>query len=161
MTIPQKIKSYLDKERIKYDLLEHTVAYSAMEIAGMQHVPGRKVVKSVIVKGDGKYWMCLLPSIHYLDFDKLKPVIGVHDLRLAHEEELGKLFPEYEIGAEPPFGHLYHLPVVADIILQEDDEIVFNAGTHTDMIRMKFSDYKKLVHPTFAEIGVHVQTIKG
>jgi Ala-tRNA(Pro) deacylase len=161
MGISAKIKSYLDKEKVNYEVLEHSVAYTAMEIAGSQHVPGRQVIKTVIVKAGGKYLMCLLPSIHYLDIDKLKSVAKSTAIQLATEEEIAKLFPDYEVGAEPPFGHLYQLPVYADKILQEDEEIVFNAGTHTDMIRMKFSDFKKLVKPIFADIGIHVHTVKG
>ena len=160
MSISQKIKSYLDKEKVKYQVLEHPLAYTAMEIAGSQHVPGREVIKSVIVKANGQFIMCILPAIHYLDLDKLKVYTGIKDVKMASESEIAKLFHEYEVGAEPPFGHLYGLKIVIDQILQDDDEVVFNAGTHTDMIRMKLADFIRLAKPTFADIGVHIAAIK-
>ena len=82
--------------------------------------------------------------------------MGSADLKLANEEEVEKLFPDYEAGAEPPFGHLYGLKVYADQLLQEDEEIVFNAGTHTDVVKMKFKDFKRLAKPIMGEIGRHI-----
>lgn len=147
----------MDKEKVNYQTLQHAAAYTAMEIAGSQHIPGREVIKSVIVKADGAFIMCLLPSIHYLNMDKLKALIKAKEIRLASEEEIAKLFPDYEVGAEPPFGHLYGLKVYADKILEEDENIAFNAGTHTDMLMMKFTDFKKLVKPIFGDLGFHIQ----
>ena len=100
--------------------------------------------------------MCVLPSIHLVDFEKLKGVIGSDDLKLANEDEITTLFPDYEPGAEPPFGHLYGLKVYADKLLEDDEEIVFNAGTHTDVVKMKFQDSKRLANPVIAEIGTHI-----
>ena len=156
MAVPTKLKSYLDKEKIRYEVAEHPLAYTASEIAGSQHVPGKQMVKSVIIKSQGKFFMCVLPAIHLIDFDKLKKVLGSKDITLADEEEIAKLFPDYDLGAEPPFGHLYGLKVYADLSLEDDDEIVFNAGTHTDVVKMKMDDFKRLVKPVMSEIGTHI-----
>lgn len=156
MAISQKVKEYLVNERISFEIAEHPLAYTASEIAGSQHVPGKQMVKSVIVKSGGEFMMCVLPAIHLIDFEKLKKVTGKGDLELANEKDLKRLFPEYELGAEPPFGHLYGLQVFADKLLEEDEEIVFNAGTHTDVVKIKFSDYKRVTKPTIAEIGTHI-----
>lgn len=161
MSVSQKIKAYLDKENVGYQVLEHSLAYTAMEIAGSQHVPGRQVIKTVIVKADNKFVMCVLPAIHYIDLYKLQDILKTKNVQLATEEEISKLFPEYEVGAEPPFGHLYNLPVYADKVLEVDEDIVFNAGTHTDMIKIKWKDYQRLSRPTIVDIGIHVQTVKG
>ncbi len=160
MGISPKIKNYLEKEKVSYQVLEHSLAYTAMEIAGSQHIPGRQVIKSVIVKSNGSFIMCVLPAIHYLDMDKLKAATGKKNLEMATEDDLTKLFPDYEVGAEPPFGHLYGLKVFADKILEEDEEIVFNAGTHTDMIKIKLKDYIRLAKPQFSDIGIHIQTAR-
>jgi len=109
-----------------------------------------------MVKSNGDFIMCVLPAIHLVDFEKLKNLLGTENLALATEDELAQLFPDYDVGAEPPFGHLYNLKVYADTILEDEDEIVFNAGTHTDVIKMKFNDYKRLVNPICAEIGTHI-----
>lgn len=156
MAISTKIREYLEKESVKFETAEHPLAYTATEVAGTQHVPGKQMVKSVIVKTNGTFLMCVLPAIHLLDFEKLKKIVSSQDLKLADESDLKNLFPEYELGAEPPFGHLYGLKVYADKLLEEDDEIVFNAGTHTDVVKIKYDDFKRLVNPTIAEIGTHI-----
>ena len=156
MSIASKIKSFLDKSEVKFQSLEHSLAYTALEIAGSQHIPGRAVIKSVIVNADGQFWMCVLPAMHHLDFDKLKALTSAKVIRLANEGELSQLFPDVELGAEPPFGHLYGLKVIVDKLLEENEEIAFNAGTHTDMIQMKFNDFQRLSHCSSGDIGVHV-----
>jgi Ala-tRNA(Pro) deacylase len=161
MTVVHKLKAYLDRENIDYQILEHSLAYTAMEIAGSQHVPGRQVVKSVIVKAENKFIMCILPAIHYIDLYKLQDILKTKEISLASEQEISKLFPEFEMGAEPPFGNLYNLPIYADKALEVDEGIVFNAGTHTDMIKMKWSDYARLAKPILADLGIHIQALKG
>lgn len=156
MTISHKLRTLLEREGVEFNILEHQPAYTALEIAGAQHVPGRQVIKAVIVKTDGKFVMCVLPAIHYLDLEKLKKILNTNQVVLAKEEEIARLFPDDEVGAEPPFGQLYGLEVIADKILEEDNDIAFNAGSHTEMIQMKFHDYQRLVKPTVAEIGIHI-----
>lgn len=156
MTVPKKIKEYLDKERVGYQLLEHDRAFTATEVAGAQHVPGRQMVKCVIVKADDQFVMCLLPAIHNLDLDKFKTAIHARQVRLANEEEMAKMFPECETGSEPPFGVLFGIKVYADKFLQEDNDVAFNAGTHIDVIKMKFPDFLRLVQPIFIDFGVHI-----
>lgn len=156
MTISKKIKDYLEKEQIEYETSAHALAYTAAEVAGTQHIPGKQMVKSVIVKANDSFLMCVLPAIHLVDFEKLKKVTGSQNLSLASEGDLVQLFPEYEVGAEPPFGHLYGLKVYSDKLLEEDQEIVFNAGTHTDVIKIRYADFKRLVNPVVAEIGTHI-----
>lgn len=150
-----QVVEYLEGQGISYQLAHHKEAYTAMEIAAAQHVPGRQMVKSVIVKSGGNYYMCVLPSTHLVDFERVKEATGLSNLTLASEEEIGDLFPDSEIGAEPPFGQLAGMPVFCDESLAQG-QIVFNAGTHTETIKMKFNDYERLVHPNMVRIGVHV-----
>ena len=154
MTISPKLKKLLDSEHIQYEILQHSQAFTAQEIAGAQHVPGKMMVKSVIVKFDGQNVMCVLPAIHMLDFDKFREMTGADDAVLCSEEEIAQLFPDYEIGAEPPFGNLYGMEVYIDKMLQEEEELYFNAGTHTDIVKMNYEDYLKLVQPKdIADLG--------
>jgi len=157
MTISPKLKKLLESKAVEYEILQHSQAFTAQEIAGAQHVPGKMMVKSVIVKFDGQNVMCVLPAVHMLDFDKFKVVTGAGDAALATEEEIAQLFPDYEIGAEPPFGNLYEMDVYVDKTLKEDADIYFNGGTHTDIVKMKYEDYEKLVQPkAVADLGRHV-----
>ncbi len=156
MAVSEKLRSYLTKEKIQFEHLHHALAYTASKTAGAQHVPGKNFLKTVIIKYDDRPIMCVLAATHLVDFEKLKTIIGSNMLQLAPEEELTELFPEYDTGAEPPFGNLYGLDVYLDAAVQKDKDIAFNAGTHTDVIKMRLSDYIKLVNPTIAEFGKHV-----
>jgi len=156
MAISAKVKQFLEENGVEFEQMEHTPAFTASEIAGTQHVPGKQMIKSVIVKTDGEFIMCVLPAIHMIDFEKLAKVTGAKDIQLAEESDLAHLFPDYETGAEPPFGQLYGLKVFADQMIKEDNHIVFNAGTHTDVVKINLDDFSRLVNPTFADIGTHI-----
>jgi len=158
MTISKKLKKYLDKEGVPYETKEHPLAYTAQEVAGSQHVPGKQMIKTVLVKESGtkNYLMCVVTSVQLIDFDKLQSVTGKTNLELADESEISELFPEYEIGAEPPFGHLYDLKTYCDHQVSENEEVVFNAGTHTDVVKIAAKHYFELAEPEMADIGRHI-----
>lgn len=156
MTVALKIRELLDKGHINYQVLEHNPAFTSLEIAQAQHLPGHQVVKSVIVNGDGKSILCVLPSTHKIDFQKLKQELKLQDAALADEKEFAALFPGCEVGAMPPFGKLAGIEVYVDSNLLENDAIAFNAGTHTDMIKIKFKDYMQLEKPSVADFSVHI-----
>lgn len=151
MAIAKMLKEFLDKNKVKYEKKKHEEFYTAQEIAHAQHVPGKFMAKSIIVKVDDKMVMFVLPANLMIDMSRLKKLTGAKVLRLATEEEFTNLFPACEIGAMPPFGNLYNVPVCVDKSLTADEFIVFNAGTHTDTIRMKYADFEKLVKPKVAE----------
>lgn len=156
MAISSRLREFLDKEGIDYKHMEHARAYTASETAGAQHVPGEQLIKAVVVKSNGNYMMCVLSAIHMIDFDKLKKTVGNKDITLAAEDEVRPLFPDEETGAEPPFGNLYNIPTFVDKAIESNSDVVFNAGTHTDTVKMKASDYLRLVTPTIGEFGKHI-----
>ncbi len=143
----EKIKDYLDGKKVKYIAISHSPAFSAQEIAALVHIPGRDVAKTVIVNINGKMAMAVLPANYRIHFNRLMDALGTGDMYLAAEEEFNDLFPDCEVGAMPPFGNLYGLEVFVAKSLTEDDEIVFNGGTHTDLIKMSYKDFEKLVKP--------------
>jgi len=150
MSVSTKLADFLEQKHVPYVTLPHPRAFTAQEIAAAVHVPGWEVAKSVIVRADGRFLMAVLPATRRIDLDQLKHAIGVSVIRLATEAEFAELFPECEVGAMPPFGNLYQIPVVVDESLKRDKEIVFNAGTHTETIRMAFGEFADLVRPMFA-----------
>jgi Ala-tRNA(Pro) deacylase len=156
MTVALKIKELLGENHINYKTLEHQVAYTSLEIAEAQHLPGHQVIKSVIINGDGMSVLCVLSSTHKIDFQKLKKALSLHEASLANESQVAKLFPGCEVGAMPPFGKMAGLEVYVDANLLENDAIAFNAGTHTDMIKIKFKDYMQLENPSVADFSVHI-----
>jgi len=153
MPISKKLTHFLDENHIKYVVIEHFQAYTAQEIAAAVHIPGKELAKSIIVKADGKFVMVVLPATYKINFDLLKSAIGKEDVSLASEEDFKSLFPDCEIGAMPPFGNLYDMPVYMSQSLNEDKEIAFNAGTHTEVFRMGMDDYKRLVKPEIVKIS--------
>lgn len=148
MGVLKRLKDYLDENKVKYVKITHSRAYTAQEIAASVHIPGKELAKTVIVKVNDGFGMAVLPASRKIDFDRLKTLIGSKDIRLAEEGEFKGLFPDCEIGAMPPFGNLYKLPVFVATALAEDKEIAFNAGTHTDVIKISYSDFENLVKPT-------------
>ncbi len=156
MGIAKQLKEFLDKEHVPYKQSRHETAYTAMEIAGAQHVPGKDFLKTVMVKADGKYVMCVLPAVQLIDFAKLKKLLNCKNLELTSETEIAELFPEFEVGAAPPFGHLKGIPVYSDKMLENDEIVFFNGGTHNDVIQMNYKDFIKLEHPKVADFGRHI-----
>jgi Ala-tRNA(Pro) deacylase len=142
----KQLKDFLDSRQVKYVILKHSAAYTAQEIAASAHIPGNRLAKTVMVKIDGKMAMAVLPASGKVDLDALKQVTGAKKVELANELEFKDRFPECEVGAMPPFGNLYGMQVFAATNLPSD-EIAFNAGSHTELIRMSYKDFETLVQP--------------
>lgn len=149
----QKLKQYLDAERIAYQIATHRRAFTSQGVAQAAHVSGQEFAKCVILMtGDGRTIMAVLPGPRHVSLPLVSEMLG-QQVRLAREDEFASLFPGCELGAEPPFGNLYDLPVYVDDALARDPEIVFNAGTHTETIRMRYSDFARLVRPVVGPIS--------
>ncbi len=142
------IIEYLKKNGVYFELIEHAPAFSAHEVAVVSHVHDKDLAKTLIVKADDRFAMIVLPADHRLDEHLLEKFLTAKRVHLAHEEDLTPIFPDCELGAMPPFGNLYALPVFMDKALAGDAEITFNACSHTKSIRMKMADYVRLVSPT-------------
>ncbi len=151
-----RVIELLDKSEVRYEVTEHPPAFTAQQVAAAEHEPGKYVAKPVIVKADGKYMMCVLSACNKIDLGTLKSQLGAKSVELAQEKEIGKIFDDCELGAEPPFGNLYDLPTIMDKVLEKDDHITFQAGTHEKAIRMSMDDYKKLVEPNVLEFSYHM-----
>lgn len=143
----KKLKAFLDENNIKYITIQHSSAYTAQEIAAIAHIPGKDLAKTVIIKINGKMAMAVLPASYKVSFDDLKEMLGANEVRLAYEQEFMDKFPDCEVGAMPPFGNIYGMDVYVAESLAEEEEIAFNACTHTELIKMDYSDFEKLVKP--------------
>lgn len=143
----KRLKEFLDKNDVKYVALKHSEAYTAQEIAASAHIKGDEFAKTVILKIDGNMAMAVLPASYTINFLELDHLGLGNRVRLANEMEFSNKFPECEVGAMPPFGNLYDMPVYTSESLIKDEEISFNSGTHKEIITMKTDDYVKLVKP--------------
>ena len=153
MAICSRLTKFLDEKKVRYVLIAHSPAYTAAEVAASAHVKGKELVKCVMINADGKHVMVVTTSNQRVNLQKLRQVLGVKEARLETEEEFRELFEDCDLGAMPPFGSLYGLPVVADETVYRDREIAFNCGDHTSIMRMDFEDFEKLVQPTRADIA--------
>ncbi len=142
------LTEYLDTHNAPYIVITHSPAYTAQGIAGLTHISGKELAKTVIVKLDEKIVMAVLPANFHVDLAALKRASKAKTVALASEEEFKDRFADCETGAMPPFGSLFGVPLYADENLARDKEIAFNAGTHRELIRMTWRDYEKLAEPT-------------
>src|SRR6266508_96938 len=157
MPILTKLREFLEHENVPYSAHSHPEAYTALEIAALEHVKGRMLAKVVIVKtGTGDLVMVVLPADRRVDLRKVGAVLGSEEVRLAQESEFRYTFPACDVGSMPPFGNLFGLPVLVDERLADNDEIVFNAGTHTLTAKLRFVDFRRLVQPRIASLSVPV-----
>ncbi len=143
----QKLKAFLDGQGIKYVSVRHSPAYTAQEVAASAHVTGKHFAKTVIIKIDDRPAMAVLPSNRKVVLHDLREITGSDHVGFATEDEFRSLFPDCEVGAMPPFGNLYGMEVFVAPSLQENQEIAFNAGTHTEVITMAYRDFERLVQP--------------
>ena len=155
MDCKERLEAHLREGKVPFQVQHHAIAFTAQEIAASEHVPGKMLAKVVMVLADGKMAMLALPAPYRVDLEKAAAVLGAKEVRLAREEEFAAAFPDCEVGAMPPFGNLYDVPVYVDEALAEDETIVCQAGTHTDTISLKYADYERLARPTVAAFARH------
>ena len=151
-----RLEAYLRDKQVPFEVRHHPRAITAQEVAASEHVPGKMMAKTVVVFAGGETIMLALPASHRVDVDKAAAALGAKEVRLAREGELAAYFPDCEVGAMPPFGNLYDVPVWVDRSLAEDEAIVFRAGTHTDTMSLTYGDYARLAKPNVAEFAVHL-----
>ncbi|NNM05052.1 MAG: YbaK/EbsC family protein [Gemmatimonadetes bacterium] len=142
-----KLQEYLEERRVRYVSIKHSPAFTAQELAAAAHIPGKEVAKTVVVKLDGEMAMVVLPAPEMVRMNHLREETGADTVELASEDEFKGRFPDCEVGAMPPFGNLYDMRTLVEESLTEDEEIAFNAGTHTELIRMSYRDFAEMVQP--------------
>lgn len=149
-----KLAEYLDGQGVQYTVIEHhDPVYTAQEIAASTHIPGKQLAKTVMVKIDGVLAMAVIPASHRVNFNRLKELVGASKVELASEQEFRSKFPDCQVGAMPPFGNLYGVAVYAAQDLADEIEIAFCAGSHTELVRIAFSDFKRLAEPEILDFA--------
>lgn len=149
----RQISEYLNQHNVEYRCYNHPPAVTALEIAESTHVPGHLLAKPVIIKADDQFVMAIVPANEHVDLELLRQVMGADQIRMAKESEFNRLFPLCEVGGMPALGRLYGLPVYLDQSLINEDWIAFNAGTHTEVLKMDMENFKRLEHPTVCAIA--------
>jgi Ala-tRNA(Pro) deacylase len=160
LKIPKQLIDCLKENKVDYEILHHPEAVTAQRIAQAEHVKGRRHAKIVMVKSGEQHLMTVLPADHQIDLKKLKKAVG-KAVSLDSEQEFKPLFPDCAVGAMPPFGNLYGVPTFVDKSLSEEEYIVFEAGTHTDAIKLSYRDYEKIAKPRVEDFAIKIQPMKG
>ena len=153
MGIPTRLIEFLDQSKVRYEILHHPEAFTSHELAAIEHVKGKDRAKVVMVKSGAEILMAVLPTDRRIDLEKITGITG-QPTAVAVEAEFKPLFPDCAIGTMPPFGHLYGVATYLDRSVAEADRLVFEAGTHSDAIKMKYADYERLAKPTIADFSV-------
>ncbi|EKD70259.1 MAG: hypothetical protein ACD_46C00583G0002 [uncultured bacterium] len=143
----KKLKEFLDSHKVKYVSMAHSPAFTSQEIAAAAHVSGKQLAKTVIIKVDGHLAMAVVPANDQVNFAKLREVTGDSSVDLAAESEFKDKFPGCEVGAMPPFGNLYDMPVYVSSQLSHQDHIIFNAGSHSELMQLAYPEFERLVKP--------------
>ena len=160
MEIPKRLIDCLNENKVHYEVLHHPEAVTAQRIAQVEHVKGRHHAKVVMIKSGDQHLMMVLSADHQIDLEKVEKSIG-RVVSLDKEQEFKSIFSDCAIGAMPPLGNLYGLPTYVDEHLAEQDYIVFEAGTHTDAIKMSYRVYEKIVKPEVKDLAIKLQPMKG
>lgn len=155
--IPDRICKYLNDYSVRYEVVPHPRVITAQQLAESIHETGFHVAKSVLVDVDGVDCLVVLPAPERVDPRRLQQELGAHRVQLAPEEELEQRFPDCEVGAEPPFGSLYGIPVIVDERLTRVEDIIFNAGSHDEAVKMSYTSFELLENPRIARFGVEIR----
>ena len=147
------LKQFLDDHHVHYVTRVHPQAFTAQEIAALAHIPGKEMAKTVMVKLDDVLAMAVLPAPDNVSLTRLKEATGAGSTSIASERDFKDRFPECELGAMPPFGNLWDIPVFVDQRLREDEVIAFNGGDHRELVQVAYSDFERLVHPTVLNLS--------
>jgi Ala-tRNA(Pro) deacylase len=147
------VRQYLDQSQKHFDVLTHLDTYTAAGMARAVQARADEVAKPVILKADGGYIMAVIPASCRIDLDKARSALHARTLELAHESDFGRLFPDCERGARPPFGSQYGMPTMVDLALTHDEQIIFEGNTHREAFRMRFQEFEELERPRTADIA--------
>jgi len=153
MPLFDRLRIFLESHQGEFTLTTHSKAYTAREVAAAEHLPPREVAKTVVVFGDGGFHLIVIPASKLVDFHEVRAALGLAQARLATEAEIERLFPDCELGAMPPLGPMYGLPVYLDNSLVGQDMIAFNAGTHRDVIHMRTAEFRRLASPDLVSLA--------
>ena len=154
----QKLRQFLDENHVKYVVISHSKAYTSQGIAATANISGNDLAKTVMLKTDGELCMAVLPAPKHVDLVRFAKLTNTKEVALASERDFRDRFPDCEVGAMPPFGNLYGLPVYVDVSLTRDKEIAFNAGSHLELVRLPYADFERLVKPQIVEFAAPLLT---
>lgn len=158
MNCKERLEAYLRENGVGFEVHEHPSTFTAQQTAAAEHVPGRRFAKVVMVMADDQLRMLVMPAPELVDRERTRAAIGAKEVRIARESDFGSTFADCDLGAMPPFGNLYGVPVIVDASLGESERMSFKAGMHTTTMTIRYKDFLSLVNPQVIELGVQPAT---
>jgi Ala-tRNA(Pro) deacylase len=155
MSILGRLQELLDESGVEYEVLHHREDFRARTTAADTHTPAGEFAKTVVMWVDGAYALAVLPATHFVAEGRFERSVGAEKARLATEFEMRDLLPDCEVGAAPPIGGLFGLPTYVSPVLARREHITFNAGTHSDAVRLTWSAYHGLAEPKVVAMSRH------
>lgn len=152
------LRRHLDHHRVRYIITSHSPAFTAQETAHVTHIHGDNFAKSVLVEIDHEPAMLVMPATCRVDLSALARELGAHSVNLANEQQIEQQFPDCEMGAMPPFGHLYGITTYLCNAFDTSKQIAFNAGSHFETMHMRFSDYIMSAKVKWLQHGFYKQS---
>ncbi len=150
------LETYFKDQGVRFKKRTHRESFTAQELAAAEHEPGRFVAKPVIVKADGELIMAVVPASHRVNCDRLAEALPAEQVELAAEADFAGRFAECELGAEPPLGNLFNMPMIVDQAIADDEHILFQAGKHDESILMRTRDYLQITQPKIGRFAEHI-----
>jgi Ala-tRNA(Pro) deacylase len=148
------VTKMLERHGVPYEARCHEGAFTSQQVAEQEHFSGRRVAKVVVIIADGRYVELVLPATRQVSLERVREVLKAREVRMATEQEMERHFCEAEVGAEPPLRHWPDVPIVMDKSMRLKGDILLQAGTHTDAVRVRFDDWFNLVHPQVESFSV-------
>jgi Ala-tRNA(Pro) deacylase len=145
MAIPRKITNFLEKAKIKYEIIKHKTVFTAFDKSQTLKVPEKIVGKTLVLKANNSLFFVLIPANKNLDLKKIKKKIGKEKVELASERLIKNKIKGVKLGAIPPFGNLWRCQTFVDTSLKKEKEIILNGGDWNFSIKMSPKEFKKLI----------------
>jgi Ala-tRNA(Pro) deacylase len=159
MAVSVWIEKTLRQHHIPFEEVKHTPAYTAQELAQQEHVSGHKVAKLVVVIADGHPHGLILPASRKVVLHRVREALEATYVRLASEGELRSFCNDCEVGATPPLPHWQNFPLMMDESMKVQGDILIQAGTHEDGVKLKFEDWFNWVKPEIGSFSVGVESL--
>ena len=153
MSVTPRLQLFLDDAHVPYRTVRHSPAYPAQETAALAHVSGKRMLKCVMVRGDGRHYLVVTRADRKVDLEKCRRVLGAQRVEIEDENEFRRVFEDCELGAMPPFGNLWGIQTILDDEVPQGLEVAFNAGDHATLVEMAYDDFDRLVHPRHAPVA--------
>jgi len=152
MAANKKVLDYLNSNDIDYEVVEHPRVFTSIEEARALGIDADEIAKCLVINMRGEHALAVVPGDKRISNNKLRAALGNKHARLASEAEMKIDFPDWELGAVPPLGDLFGLPIYLDIDLVDHEILLFSAGTHTDSIKINSADFINLIRPDITEL---------